>query len=626
ERLIFKLDSNCAFEWTYILEFTGFPDLSTIAEGLDGGLVAAGGQYVIKLDANGQRYNHVINGKVFFDEDALCATPDAGFNPLEAWLVKATSPIDTFSSFTDENGFFELEVDSNTYDLQTYPPSSYWQACSALEVISFASADTITQDFSIEQLVNCPLLETSISTPFLQRCFDNTYFVEVCNTGTLEAEAANVQVVLDPFLTYLSSTELPTSITGDTLWFDLDTLAFGECVSFNLLVNVDCSAVLGQTHCTSAHAFLANNCLPVDPLWDQSSTRVSATCETDLVRFLIENVGSGNMSLPRELRIVEDDLIILSEPYQLNAGETIERTVPANGSTWLLEAEQANAHPGVSRPSVTVEACVDAGLLFSTGFVTMFEQDDGDPHLDIDCQENIGSYDPNDKSADPKGYSSNHFIEANTDLEYRIRFQNTGTDTAFTVVVRDTLPEELDPETLIMEVSSHAYTYDIRNGNILIVTYNNIMLPDNNVNEPASNGFFKFRIQQHPDLPIGTRIENSAAIYFDFNEPIITNTEVHEIWDGLLPTNIEPAVTDVPNLEVRILPNPFREQTRIEVLGNRYTDLEFWVYDALGQRVDFKQFNAKQLDYQQNHLPEGIYVYEIRSNGQRLQSGKLVVQ
>ncbi|MEM6723653.1 MAG: T9SS type A sorting domain-containing protein, partial [Bacteroidota bacterium] len=224
------------------------------------------------------------------------------------------------------------------------------------------------------------------------------------------------------------------------------------------------------------------------------------------------------------------------------------------------------------------------------------------------------------------GVGVNHYIEANTELEYKIRFQNTGTDTAFTVVVRDTLPDELDLTTLIMGTSSHVYRYDIREGKILVVTYDNIMLPDSNVNEPASNGFFKFKIQQQPDLPIGTIINNRAGIYFDFNEPVITNNTFLEIGEDFLITSIETAQPEVNDLEVRIAPNPFRGQTRIEVVTDRYTDMEFWVYDALGKRVDFRNFAGNQLDYQQHHLPEGVYIYEIRSNGQRLQSGKLVVQ
>jgi len=156
------------------------------------------------------------------------------------------------------------------------------------------------------------------------------------------------------------------------------------------------------------------------------------------------------MDGPREFLIVEDDVMMFNEAYELNSGQLLQRTVLANGSTWRLEAEQAEGHPGISMPSVTVEGCITAGFPFSTGFVTQFVQDDADRHRDIDCQENIGAYDPNDKQSDPKGVGSDQYIEANSELEYKIRFQNTGTDTAFTVVVRDTLPDELDVTTLAM--------------------------------------------------------------------------------------------------------------------------------------------------------------------------------
>ncbi|MEL6141909.1 MAG: hypothetical protein AAFU67_09855, partial [Bacteroidota bacterium] len=58
---------------------------------------------------------------------------------------------------------------------------------------------------------------------------------------------------------------------------------------------------------------------------------------------------------------------------------------------------------------------------------------------DVACVENGGSYDPNAKVAYPTGYGERHYIEEGTKLTYDIYFQNTGTDTAFTVIIRDTL-------------------------------------------------------------------------------------------------------------------------------------------------------------------------------------------
>jgi len=58
----------------------------------------------------------------------------------------------------------------------------------------------------------------------------------------------------------------------------------------------------------------------------------------------------------------------------------------------------------------------------------------------------------------------------------------------------------------------------------LVFHFENILLPDSTVNEPASHGFVQFRINQLTDNPIGTVIENTADIYFDLNKAIVTNT------------------------------------------------------------------------------------------------------
>ncbi|MFH0864797.1 MAG: two-component regulator propeller domain-containing protein, partial [Bacteroidota bacterium] len=54
-----------------------------------------------------------------------------------------------------------------------------------------------------------------------------------------------------------------------------------------------------------------------------------------------------------------------------------------------------------------------------------------------------GSYDPNDKSVD-KGTKENGYTLLGEELTYTVRFQNTGTDTAFTVQIRDTIDSDLD--------------------------------------------------------------------------------------------------------------------------------------------------------------------------------------
>ena len=138
------------------------------------------------------------------------------------------------------------------------------------------------------------------------------------------------------------------------------------------------------------------------------------------------------------------------------------------------------------------------------------------------CYDQIvtGSFDPNDKSVFPEGDIR---IKDST-LQYLIRFQNTGTDTAFTVLITDTMSALLDLETLEVLASSHPMTFQINNNNVLEFTFSNILLPDSNVNESASHGSLMYSIRQNVSNLIGDTIENTANIYFDFNAPVITNT------------------------------------------------------------------------------------------------------
>ena len=159
----------------------------------------------------------------------------------------------------------------------------------------------------------------------------------------------------------------------------------------------------------------------------------------------------------------------------------------------------------------------------------VFEFGDYSPFQDRDCHPVIGSFDPNDKAAQPLGSGPSHLLARDSTLHYLIRFQNTGTDTAFTVIVRDSLHRWLDPASFRLEVASHPVVASLSGLGILELRFPNIMLPDSFVNEPASHGFAKFSLRIRPQVPALTRIENFAAIYFDFNEPVLTNTVFHTI-------------------------------------------------------------------------------------------------
>ncbi|MDI6766738.1 MAG: hypothetical protein QME52_07955, partial [Bacteroidota bacterium] len=163
-------------------------------------------------------------------------------------------------------------------------------------------------------------------------------------------------------------------------------------------------------------------------------------------------------------------------------------------------------------------------------------------HKNNDDQETqvvVNSWDPNQKLVTPVGIGPYGYILVTDTLRYHIDFQNVGTDTAFNIVIRDTLDSDLDLFTFNPGASSHPYTYDIQGDGAVTFTFADIMLPDSNVNEPGSQGFVEFKIVPLPGTPVGSDILNRAGIYFDFNPPVMTNTVQNRI-GSFIPVSVSP--------------------------------------------------------------------------------------
>lgn len=232
----------------------------------------------------------------------------------------------------------------------------------------------------------------------------------------------------------------------------------------------------------------------------------------------------------------------------------------------------------------------------------------------------VGSYDPNDKQVSPQG----DILLSDNELKYTIRFQNTGTDTAFTVVVVDTLSSKLDVTSIKKIMASHPFEYNISGQGVLTFTFNNILLPDSNVNEPASHGLIEFTINQHPSNSVGTIIENTAEIYFDFNPAVVTNTATNTI---VLPTTIEEIKL---SNAVSVYPNPTEGRIKISFNTTYENEVSFALFDITGRKVNELTQNKKMtgtqvLDWNIGHVKSGIYFLSVKI-GDKNYTNKIVVR
>lgn len=150
------------------------------------------------------------------------------------------------------------------------------------------------------------------------------------------------------------------------------------------------------------------------------------------------------------------------------------------------------------------------------------------------CFDILNSFDPNDKQVHPAGPCEENHILPDQLLTYTLRFQNTGNADAINIYLIDSLDTNLDLKSVKIVGKSHKpMITEVLPGNVLKFRFNNIHLPDSTSNEAASHGYVIFEVRPRPDLPAGTIIENQVGIYFDFNEPVLTNTVVNTVVDTL---------------------------------------------------------------------------------------------
>ena len=215
----------------------------------------------------------------------------------------------------------------------------------------------------------------------------------------------------------------------------------------------------------------------------------------------------------------------------------------------------------------------------------------------------MGSYDPNDKQALTSSRIADavYFLDLDEHIDYTIRFQNTGNDTAFTVVVTDTISELHDMATLEVLGASHTCVPSIVGGNLLKFTFNNILLVDSTTNEPLSHGFVRFRLKPTAttqSTPLLT-IANNADIFFDFNPPVRTNTTE-------LLTDFSVGMAEAVAKTLLVYPVPVRDALNVRLANT--TVLRVQVLGTDG-RVLYQRSGTSTLDVSQ--LVAGTYVVRV---------------
>jgi hypothetical protein len=231
----------------------------------------------------------------------------------------------------------------------------------------------------------------------------------------------------------------------------------------------------------------------------------------------------------------------------------------------------------------------------------------------------VGSFDPNDKTVDPVNITP-EMREKGKRLVYNIRFQNTGTLATTFVIISDTLTAELDLNSVQFIASSHPCTWRIVSERVIEFSFLSLSLPPAQDNEIGSHGFVQFSIATSKTLEINESVRNKASIFFDYNEPIITN---------YAESTVRISNTDSSDdLKFNLMPNPVQNEIFIEWQQSIQGKIKAQLFNEIGQicgEISLIQSANRQLVFNVKSLPVGVYTMMILNEKGNSGSAKVVV-
>lgn len=468
--------------------------------------------------------------------------------------------------------------------------------------------------------INFPLLCGGTVTPTM--CYSGFVFCDSNGNGVMnpnEAPLAGAPVILYNNSSTNSSVTVYTDSTGYFTYcgqYSTSTYVFATISQSWLTYNgynptVGVITLVGSPAGTSNIGYLAINCggttTTCADLWTTVTPWIGYYQNTTAyVKINWGNYGPGAAG---------NYTMTMSFP----AGVTVNASSIANGGTVSGNTISWNLNSASSFFSNydVITFNVPGGLLSGTAhyFTSTIAPTSG---TDCSTVNNAGSllqlvgnsYDPNDKVvARPDAAiqffgDETQFIDAMTQeaLTYTIRFQNTGTAPAQNIYIIDTLDADLDWSSFTMIQASHnMQVVNLGNG-IMRFEFPNIWLADSTTNEPASHGHLVYRIMENAANHYGTEIENTAYIYFDWNDPIITNTTYNfNNWiEGLSEGSAQ---------NIHVYPNPASESLTISCEG----DFDYQLVDLSGRIVSSGSATDSE-SITISNAAVGIYQLNVQSN------------
>ena len=78
---------------------------------------------------------------------------------------------------------------------------------------------------------------------------------------------------------------------------------------------------------------------------------------------------------------------------------------------------------------------------------------------------------------------------------------------------------------------------------------------------------------------------------------------------------------------IAVYPNPFQENITLDLGTTALSNVEINVYDIIGRKVKQQNYTStNSILIHRDNLSSGIYVYQLKSNGQIIATGKIIAE
>ncbi len=532
--------------------------------------------------------------------------------------------LDAFSNSLGLGDDFVVSYYTNNTDanLTTNPLSSPYSSAGETLVVRIEDANAQSDSFLgcrslslLELVVDCDdtgFIEVSAfyddngNTIFddNESNFSNGYFTyEINNDGVIN----NVETSIGRFT--IDNTDEANTYDFDFYFYN----AYDDCYEASTTSFENVSALFGENISVEFPVTDSQFCQDISVnLVNQQSPRPGFN---HINYLIIRNIGINTVTGTLDY-ILDEDLVLNS----ISAGSNFSTVITSNGFSLDFIGLEPNESITVT-VSLLTPSSVQLGEMVTNTAIYLSASNDLvlDNNESSVTEEVTGSYDPNDKmeSHGPEIIYSD-FITTDEYLYYTIRFQNVGTAEAIFVRIEDELDSQLDETTFQMLRASHDYTVT-RTGTSLEWFFDDINLPAEQDDAEGSNGFVYFKIKPKAGYTVNDVIPNTAAIYFDFNAPIITNT--------FNSTFIEPlSVNDFNRADINIYPNPANNKVKISLNGKSIDNFEVTLIDIQGKAISLpRAVSNGLLELDVKALNSGLYFVQLRKGDQTFVE-KLVIE